>query len=269
MPLPKQQKLQPVRMPPIGDPQQADLLDCVHRGKEPVDQVKCDLCGIKDKMAEVYTCAALGGQCTLRRWTSKPTEIHVCMLCPSQKRSDGKPNMVTELKTANASLEAVRTGGVYATNISSLKLKNLTGRQVVIQSGTRRLVLPPEPGIATCQEYRTQAKADKLLGGVPVDKVLYGPVVGLPEPAMGVAYIVSEIVLLHPSVSHRLDVFAPGAAVRDQSGKLVANSGLTRPTGDAKVLNLEQLKELSTAYTPRGVMPNVMDDERRHGEGFS
>jgi hypothetical protein len=73
---------------------------------------------------------------------------------------------------------------------------------------------------------------------VPVDTVVidgkevciyeneYGEVVGLPEPVIGVWYVVSGQV--RTALPHRLDLYSPGDLVRDEKGVVIGCRGLVR-----------------------------------------
>ena len=56
-------------------------------------------------------------------------------------------------------------------------------------------------------------------GGVALVRVVFGEVVGLPDPTEGVIFIVSGLV--RSAVPHRLDVASPGELVRDAAGAVV------------------------------------------------
>ena len=60
---------------------------------------------------------------------------------------------------------------------------------------------------------------------IPTVVSSYGEVTGLPDPQLGVAYIVSGMVA---SAAPRPDVFSPGDLVRDESGRPVGCKGLRR-----------------------------------------
>jgi hypothetical protein len=78
----------------------------------------------------------------------------------------------------------------------------------------------------------TVARVDVLraitgeINGIPVYSPTFGDVSALPDPAPGIAYVVSAMVRSHPSVKDRKDVFSPGSLVRDQAGVIVGCDGL-------------------------------------------
>lgn len=140
--------------------------------------------------------------------------------------------------------------------MKKLTLKNLTPHQVNIAGPVGSIgdyIEIPSHGIARAQEARvrgaddgTDPQADDfvLVGTVEtgewrgmrydarifVDRVVYGEVVGLPTPKDGVGYIVSLLVIqaLRQSGGRTLDdLYTPGEAIRDSSGRVVACRGLT------------------------------------------
>ena len=103
-----------------------------------------------------------------------------------------------------------------------MNIINLTPHELSLVNETGYTIIIPASGqIARCAEDR------RVLGsvaGLPVSIVEFGAVQGLPDPATDTIYIVSALVMAR--VDHRPDVFAPGAAVRDQAGKVIGASGL-------------------------------------------
>lgn len=63
------------------------------------------------------------------------------------------------------------------------------------------------------------------LGGLPVYTMQFGEVENLPEPKENTVYIVSRLVA---AARWRDDVLCPGAAVRDERGRVVGCVGLSR-----------------------------------------
>lgn len=72
----------------------------------------------------------------------------------------------------------------------------------------------------------TQTQVDEI-NGFPVMKTEYGQVTGLPEPMLGVYYIVSMVV--KAACPDRTDLLCPdsGRAKRDESGNIVSVPGFT------------------------------------------
>lgn len=101
---------------------------------------------------------------------------------------------------------------------------NLTPHAVSIRNevGEEVLALPPSGQVARVAEQRESLG---LLAGIEITRASYGAVEGLPEPRLGVAYIVSGMVLA--ACQDRPDVFSPGPAVRDAEGRIVGARGLS------------------------------------------
>ena len=62
--------------------------------------------------------------------------------------------------------------------------------------------------------------------GMPVYKTEYGDIEGLPPESAGTVYLVSRLVL-DALQGTRSDVFAPGQAVRDETGKVIGCRGFS------------------------------------------
>jgi len=131
-----------------------------------------------------------------------------------------------------------------------MKLINLTPHSVTIFDLDAEKIELPSSGVARVSTEETDLgiigqrpfahsigeggsihEKGGMIGGIPiVSSPILGPVVGLPKPEEGVAYIVSLMVLQHPDVHGRADVFAPAtgpkhAALRDEQGRI---TGVTR-----------------------------------------
>jgi hypothetical protein len=109
-----------------------------------------------------------------------------------------------------------------------MKFINLTPHTITIFNLYVEKITLPSAGVARVE---TTEEALEPIEDIPiVSSPIQGPVIGLPEPVNGVAYIVSSIVLNHPSVHGRKDVFGPGtgpkhAPMRDDENRIV---GVTR-----------------------------------------
>jgi hypothetical protein len=109
-----------------------------------------------------------------------------------------------------------------------MKLINLTPHNVTIFDANDVTITLASQGIARVDTTEQELQP---LGNIPlVSAPIMGPVTGLPEPAEGVGYIVSLMVLQHPDVAGRRDVFAPATGpkhhvVRDEQGRI---AGVTR-----------------------------------------
>lgn len=118
-----------------------------------------------------------------------------------------------------------------------MKLINLTPHDVVIFDINGDKITLPSEGVARVD---TTDEPLEPLGEIPVVSFpVPGPVIGLPAPSLqigGHAFIVSLMVLDHPDVRGRTDVFAPAtgpkhAAIRDEQGRI---KGVTRLVATAK-----------------------------------
>lgn len=76
-------------------------------------------------------------------------------------------------------------------------------------------VIPPSGTVARCAQTSVDAGEHD---GVPLQRVTFGAVEGLPDPEPGVLYVVSALV--RTAVPSRTDVASPGALVRDANGNV-------------------------------------------------
>ncbi len=110
-----------------------------------------------------------------------------------------------------------------------MNLINLTPHAVVICSpeGEPIATIPPSGQVARCAEQAQQVATIELPGGVsvPVLRMAFGQVEGLPEPAEGVGYIVSALVA--SAVPHRTEVFGVAQPVRNPAGQVVGARALS------------------------------------------
>ena len=104
-------------------------------------------------------------------------------------------------------------------------LVNLTPHAVtvVLPSGDT-VTLPPSGTVARCSTCSTSSEVVEEVNGIPVSRVSYGEVVGLPEATEGTMFVVSALV--RSAVPHRKDVASPGDLVRDAGGNVVGCKGL-------------------------------------------
>jgi hypothetical protein len=112
-----------------------------------------------------------------------------------------------------------------------MNIINLTPHEIKIRrSDGVYLIVKPEDTPARCTETR---KFITYIEGIPVTRAEYGDAEGLPDWQKDTIYIVSALVL--NAVTDRLDVFAPGTAIRDEAGRIIACDGLSagRAYGEA------------------------------------
>ena len=100
---------------------------------------------------------------------------------------------------------------------------NLTPHIIDVRDGETSRDLPPSGIVARVATVRV---LDGEIDGIPVYRVTFGVVTGLPDhPTDGVIYVVSGMVA---AAAPRADVFSPGDLVRDDKGVVVGCRGLTR-----------------------------------------
>jgi len=105
-----------------------------------------------------------------------------------------------------------------------MEIINLTPHEVVILAGDKKTVLStvsPSGQIARCS-VTSQVAGE--IAGIPVYRNKLGAVVGLPEPAAAMLYLVSTLV--REAASHRDDVLSPGELVRGANGQPIGCVGL-------------------------------------------
>ena len=108
-----------------------------------------------------------------------------------------------------------------------IKFVNLTPHEVVILSQNGENVVMRVPPSGTVARVSTKSEIICEVGGVPVRKVTYGDIEGLPEPKGDTIYIVSTIVLLALKEKgiHRNDVVSPDtnidSVIRDPQGRVI------------------------------------------------
>lgn len=83
----------------------------------------------------------------------------------------------------------------------------------------------PQLGNARCAEEFLAG--GEFPGGLPLTLMRYGEVTGLPEPADGVVYVVSQLVV--NALPGRRDLAFPAGLVRDDEGTIVGFRFLARP----------------------------------------
>jgi hypothetical protein len=98
---------------------------------------------------------------------------------------------------------------------------NLTPHTVVLSLNDTTVTFPPSGSVARCREITHREGTHDY---VPLVRVKYGPVEGLPAPVGGTLYIVSELVRM--AMPHRLDLASPGEQVRDSEGKVTGCKSL-------------------------------------------
>ena len=96
---------------------------------------------------------------------------------------------------------------------------NLTPHEITI-IGAETIVVPPSGTVARVSSVSVPSMPRD---GVECTVFVFGGVQGLPEPAAGVTFIVSGMVL---DACNRSDLAAPGVLVRDDAGQPIGCRGL-------------------------------------------
>ena len=104
-----------------------------------------------------------------------------------------------------------------------MKFINLTQHEIN-EVTTGLVVQPTRPAVRLDMATTTI----EVIDGIPISRSEFvGTLTNLPEPQENVMYIVSALAL-NGVPDHRTDVVAPGDAVRDRLGKVVACRGFRR-----------------------------------------
>jgi hypothetical protein len=106
-----------------------------------------------------------------------------------------------------------------------MKLVNLTPHAINVYAGDGKTMLVTVEPTVPAARCKQEAACVGDLDGVPVYRMEFGEVENLPAPQDGTFYIVSRLVA---TAVNRADVFCPGAAVRDEAGRVVGCVGLSR-----------------------------------------
>ena len=136
-----------------------------------------------------------------------------------------------------------------------MQIINLTPHAININKGTRTDAdisagiemdinawhnVPASGRLARVEEVREWVGTIPFFG-IPVSKVTYGKVEGLPDPQPDTIFLVSSLVLAQ--CAGRGDVFAPGPAIRDSEGHIIGCDGLSA----APVLTADESQTLRFA----------------------
>lgn len=108
-----------------------------------------------------------------------------------------------------------------------MKIINLTPHTVNLMGGRDGpLEIPASGTVALAAELRNEAGS---INGFPAFIVEHGEIVGLPEPAAGVLYLVSALAFDAAVKAGRRDVVAVTDFVRDKAGRIVGARALRVP----------------------------------------
>jgi hypothetical protein len=101
-----------------------------------------------------------------------------------------------------------------------MKLVNLTPHPIIIIIGEKNVTLLPSGVVARVSEKEREISQ---INNIPVIKIEYGDVTGLPNPEPDTIYIVSAMVA---QAINRTDLFYPARLVRDENGKIIGCGAL-------------------------------------------
>jgi len=82
----------------------------------------------------------------------------------------------------------------------------------------------PSVGVARCKVESEQIDSISCpMVDIPIRRISYGEIEGLPEPETGVYYVVSRLV--KQAVPGRMDCLVPDDMIRDKEGKILGCTG--------------------------------------------
>lgn len=103
-------------------------------------------------------------------------------------------------------------------------LINLTPHQVTILGDNNKVLRAIEPS-GEIARLKTSVKAEGTIEGIKITKTCFDSVEGLPEQAIGIFYIVSQMVKNSPITRERTDLLVPTEVVRE-GGKILGCKSL-------------------------------------------
>ena len=108
-----------------------------------------------------------------------------------------------------------------------MEIVNLTPHPLNIKTVDDRIItIQPSGELARVSESREQLPAiEHESGNISVTRATYGKIENLPDPEHGKIFVVSALVLAR--AQGRNDVFAPGVAIRDETGRVIGCDGLS------------------------------------------
>lgn len=104
---------------------------------------------------------------------------------------------------------------------------NLTPHPVTLVTGGHETIFPSEGQARLVEESYGEEWVDDW---VPMRRIRYGRIEGLPEPQYGTFYIVSALVGPVAAAMGRKDCISPdsGRAIRDEAGRIIGVPGFVR-----------------------------------------
>lgn len=110
-----------------------------------------------------------------------------------------------------------------------MEIINLTPHALNINNveGTVLLKTVPSAGMARVSEAVNPS--GMIDGDTPVVQIVRdaASITGVPEPASGTVYVVSDMAFVPLRQAGRTDIYRPGVAVRDETGRIISCKGLS------------------------------------------
>ena len=101
--------------------------------------------------------------------------------------------------------------------MKEITIINATPHAVTIMDGDNNVIRTFAPS-GICPRCSVTRETVGTVNGIPVNKSVFGEVVGLPEYQEGTIYIVSRVVA---EAAKRNDLFIVDDAVRDEAGRII------------------------------------------------
>lgn len=99
----------------------------------------------------------------------------------------------------------------------NVTILNATPHAVTLMNSENQVLRVFEPS-GICPRCSVSRQVIGDINGIPVNKSIFGEVVGLPEYEEGTIYIVSRVVA---EASRREDLYVVDDAVRDEAGRII------------------------------------------------
>lgn len=101
--------------------------------------------------------------------------------------------------------------------MKEITIINATPHAVTIMDGDNNIIRALAPS-GICPRCSVTRETVSNIAGIPVNKSVFGEVVGLPEYQEGTIYIVSRVVA---EAARRSDLYIVDDAVRDEAGRII------------------------------------------------
>ena len=115
---------------------------------------------------------------------------------------------------------------------SDVRIVNLSPHEVNVVTEAGVTSIPPSGDVARVAISREEVEPIIVDGAeIPVNRVSYGELEGLPAPREGTYYIVSSIVAMSARAPARTDILVPDDFIHDNEGKIVGCRAFARCGG--------------------------------------